>query len=167
MQRALKRLDRIHERLNDAIKPLSDDLFIRQPAENTWSVSQILQHLCLVEQRVTRDLEKAIASPGPPVGRLKKLLPTAIVSSRLVRVKAPKAVNPLESPDKRTAVENYDRARAQLKELCAANGSRLPAATLNHPFLGKIDGVAAISFVGYHEKRHYKQIREVIRKLKQ
>jgi len=28
-----------------------------------------------------------------------------------------------------------------------------------------IDGVATVSFVGYHEQRHYKQIREVLRKL--
>ena len=31
-----------------------------------------------------------------------------------------------------------------------------------HPFLGEIDGVATVSFIGYHELRHYKQIREVL-----
>jgi len=52
--------------------------------------------------------------------------------------------------------------------------SRSPAANewsiaeivvFKHPFLGEIDGTATISFIGYHELRHYKQIREVIKKL--
>ena len=32
--------------------------------------------------------------------------------------------------------------------------------------VGEIDGVATVSFVGYHEHRHFKQIREVLKKIK-
>jgi hypothetical protein len=39
------------------------------------------------------------------------------------------------------------------------------AEIFKHPFFGEIDGTATISFIGYHELRHYKQIREVIKKL--
>ncbi len=42
---------------------------------------------------------------------------------------------------------------------------RLKQVVFKHPFLGEIDGTATISFIGYHELRHYKQIREVIKKL--
>ncbi len=139
---------------------------MRQPADGGWSVPQILQHLRLVEERVTQDLEKAIGAPGPPVGLLKRLLPTSIVASRLIRVKAPKAMNPLETPDKQTAIENLNLARNNLKKLCADHGDSFRRVTFKHPFLGLIDGVATVSFIGYHEQRHYKQIREVLRKFK-
>jgi hypothetical protein len=53
-----------------------------------------------------------------------------------------------------------------LKNLCATQGNdRFRQIIFKHPFLGEIDGVAAVSFIGYHELRHYKQIREVLRKL--
>jgi len=85
---------------------------------------------------------------------------------RLVRVKAPKAMNPLDSPARDQAIENFDRARSNLKALCAAHSEeRFRHLVFTHPFLGEIDGVATVSFVGYHELRHYKQIREVLRKL--
>ena len=68
--------------------------------------------------------------------------------------------------DDALAIENFNRARNSLKELCAAHGQdRFRKLVFKHPFLGDIDGVATISFVGYHEQRHYKQIREVLRKL--
>jgi hypothetical protein len=36
---------------------------------------------------------------------------------------------------------------------------------MQHPFLGKLSGVKAVAFIGYHEQRHRKQIREIIRKV--
>jgi len=166
MIRSLKRLDSIHQKLIDSVLPLEAGLFCQRPSENEWSVAEIVQHLCLVEERVIKDLTRAIASEPQTVGFLKRLIPTSIVSSRLLRVKAPKAVNPIAVLAKDEAIENYNRARSSLKQLCASHGSdRFRKLVFKHPFLGSIDGVATVSFVGYHERRHYKQIREVLKKL--
>ena len=167
MNRALKRLDSVHTKLIGTVSPLEPALFSRRPSEDEWSVAEIVQHLCLVEERVIKDLEREIAKEPRRVGFLKKLVPTSIVSSRLLRVKAPKAVNPVAVLEKDVAIENFNYARNSLKTLCAAHGhDRFRKLVFKHPFLGDIDGVATISFVGYHEQRHYKQIREVLRKLK-
>jgi hypothetical protein len=84
----------------------------------------------------------------------------------MIKVKAPKAMNPLDAPARDRAIENYDRTRASLKALCVAHGTeRFRHLVFKHPFLGEMDGVATVSFLGYHEKRHFKQIREVLRKL--
>src|SRR6185503_18386909 len=109
------------------------------------------------------------------VNFVRRFVPTSIVSYRLVRVKAPQAVNPeakmetnggMAFPGKDEAIANYNRARNDLKKLCETQGNeRFRQIIFKHPFLGEIDGVAAVSFVGYHERRHYKQIREVLRKL--
>jgi DinB family protein len=166
MKRSLKRLDSIHQQLLETVSPLTPEIFSQRPAEGQWSVAEIVHHLCLVEDRVTRDLERAIGREPQRVGFFRRLIPTSIVSVRLIRVKAPKAMNPLDAPAMDVAIENYDRARNSLKALCATHGKdRFRKIVFKHPFLGDIDGVATISFIGYHERRHHKQIREVLRKL--
>ncbi len=75
-------------------------------------------------------------------------------------------MNPMHAPDKGVALANFDRTRDNLKTLCATHGvERFRNLVFKHPLLGEIDGVATVSFVGYHEHRHYKQIREVLKKL--
>lgn len=166
MKKPLKRLDSIHQKLIDTITPLNTNLFTQRPSNNEWSVSEIVQHLYLVEERVLKDLERAFGGPPQRIGFLRRLIPTSIVSIRLIRVKAPKAVKPLDAPAKDVLIENFNRARKDLKTLCSAHGKdRFRSVIFKHPFLGDIDGVATISFVGYHERRHYKQIREVLKKL--
>ena len=166
MKKALQRLDSVHHKLLETVTPLNPTLFSRRPSNDEWSVAEIVHHLCLVEERVIKDLEKAITKPPQRVGFLRRLIPTSIVSSRLIRVKAPKAVKPLDAPAKDIAIENFNRARDALKKLCATHGKdRLRQIVFKHPFLGDIDGVATILFVGYHERRHYKQIREALKKI--
>jgi hypothetical protein len=152
----------------NAIAQVDDSVFARAPSNNEWSAAQIVHHLCLVEHAVTAELKKALAGPPRRLGFLRRLMPTSIVAVRLVRVKAPTAMNPLDSPPKAEVIGNYNVARQKLKELCASHGrNRLKQVVFKHPFLGDIDGLATISFVGYHELRHYKQLREVLRKLNQ
>ena len=75
-------------------------------------------------------------------------------------------MNPIDAPARDIAIENFDRTRTSLKTLCATHGhERFRNLVFKHPFLGEIDGVATVAFIGYHEKRHYKQILEVLRKL--
>ena len=166
MKKALKRLDAVHQKLISSISSLEPNLYSERPAEGEWSVAEIVHHLCLVEDRVTKELEAAIAREPRRVGFLRRLIPTSIVSSRLIRVKAPKAMNPLDAPAQDLAIENFDRTRNSLKTLCASHGEdRFRNLVFKHPFLGEIDGVATVSFIGYHEQRHYKQIREALGKL--
>lgn len=167
MKRVLNRLDSVHQKLLDAVSPLDATLYSERPAEGQWSVAEIMHHLCLIEDRVIYELKGAIARAPQRVGFLRRFMPTSIVAVRAFRVQAPKAMNPLDAPAKEVAIENFDRARESLKTLCATHGeSRFRNLIFKHPFLGDIDGVAAVSFIGYHEKRHYKQIREVLNKLR-
>lgn len=166
MKKALKRLDAGHERLISAVSSLEPNVYSERPAEGEWSVAEIVHHLCLVEDRVTKELEAAIAREPRRVGVFRRLIPTSIVSLRAIRVKAPKAMNPLDAPGRDVAIESFDRIRSSLKTLCATHGEeRFRNLVFKHPFLGEIDGVATVSFVGYHELRHYKQMREVLRKI--
>jgi hypothetical protein len=168
MKKVFKRLDSIHQKLLDVVSPLDPKQYSEQSAEGEWSVAEIVHHVCLVEDRVIKELESAIAREPQRVEFLRRFIPTSIVSVRLIRVKAPKAMNPLNAPAKEVAIANLDRTRQSLKTLCATHGeNRFRNLIFKHPVLGNIDGVAAVSFIGYHELRHYKQIRDVLRKLRQ
>jgi DinB superfamily len=166
LEKIIKRLDSTHQELLAAVTPLDSEHFTQQPAENEWSIAEVVHHLCLVEERVIEDLVKQLAAEPQTVGLLHRLVPTSIVASRRIRVKAPKAVTPSNPPEKSVAIESFNRSREKLKQLCSKYGrDRLRHVVVNHPFLGKIDGTAAVSFVGYHELRHLKQIREILKKI--
>ena len=166
MNRSLKRLDVVHQELMDTIQPLDSKLFMQRPSDNEWSVAEIMQHLYLVEERVIKDLKRAIDAEPGHVSFLKRFLPTSIVSLRVRKFQSPKAVNPVEVPEKEVVVANYNGARQSLKVLCNSQSQeRFKTLVFNHPFLGRIDGKQTVSFVGYHEQRHLKQIREVLNKL--
>jgi hypothetical protein len=76
-------------------------------------------------------------------------------------------MNPVDPPARKDIIENYNATRNKLKELCATHGrQRLKQVIFKHPFLGEIDGSATVSFIGYHEIRHFKQIKEVLKKLR-
>ena len=167
MKRVLTRLDSTHRELLAAVEPLDEAILTRRPAETEWSIAEIIKHLRLVEERVIEELGRALERPPAQLGLLRRLVPTSIVASRLIRVQAPKAVVPVNPPDKITNLAEFNRVREELKQLCQNHGKeRLNQATLKHPFLGPISGVAAVSFVGYHERRHFKQIREVLKKVR-
>ena len=167
MQRILKRLDSTHERLIATVQPLPLELFSQRPSETEWSVSEILQHLRLVEDRVILELEKGLAGAPQQLGLLRRLVPTAIVGSRMIKVKSPRSVAPTAAPEREQSLAEYNETRNQLKLLCATHGqARLKQTVFKHPFLGPLSGVAAVSFLGYHEQRHLKQINEVLRKIR-
>ena len=87
---------------------------------------------------------------------------------RLFRVKAPKAVEPLNSLPKEESLSSYNDVRARLKLFCIEHGRKqLKQTSIRHPFFGDIDGVTAVSMLAFHEQRHYKQIREILKKLRQ
>ena len=167
MNGTLKRLDTVHEKLSVAIRTTDPSLYSKRPGENEWSIAEVVQHLCLVEERVTEALQKSLETGPAKVGFLKKLIPMRLVSLRFMKLKAPKLVTPTN--DSRAMDElltSYDHARGRLKQLCTEYGpERLKAISVKHPFLGDIDGVAAVSMINFHEERHYKQVREILKKL--
>ena len=167
MKSTLKRLDTVHQRLTTALSGVDPELLAKRPAENEWSVAEVVHHLCLVEERVLDDMRENLQQPPAKGGLLKRLLPMRIVSLRLKRVEAPDAVRPPSNPPPiQEVMQNYDRFRANLKQLCVDEGrGRLRQIRFKHPVFGYIDGVAAVSMLGFHEQRHLKQIREILKKV--
>jgi hypothetical protein len=94
MKSTLKRLDTVHQQLTSTIGAVDPALLVKRPAENEWSVAQVVEHLCLVEGAVTKYLKSKLDQPPVKVSWLKKLLPMRIVSLRMKRIQSPMFVVP-------------------------------------------------------------------------
>ena len=167
MKSTLKRLDAVHERLGNTVNAVDPALLSRRPAENEWSVAEVIEHLCLVEGAVMGYLESKLEKPPDKVGFLAKLKPMRIVSLRFKRLQAPERVRPSENlPPMAELLEKYDQLREKTKKICSEAGqARLGQIRFKHPYFGDMDGAAAVSMVAFHEQRHLKQIREILKKL--
>jgi len=167
MKSTLKRLDRVHRQLANTVGAVDAALLAKRPAENEWSVAGVVEHLCLVEGAVMGHLKSKLKQPPVKVSFLKKFLPMRIVSLRVKRLQAPKLVQPSrELPPMDELLKKFDTIRADTKDVCLKQGrERLSGVVLKHPYFGDMDGAAAVSMVAFHEQRHLKQIREILRKV--
>ena len=166
MKSTLRRLDTVHAELKTTVNGVDPALLSKRPAENEWSVAEVIEHLCLVEGAVMKGIKIKLAQPPVKVSFLKKFFPMRIVSLRMKRLQAPKYVQPAnELPPMNELLDKFDALRANTKEICIKEGARLNQVCLKHPYFGDMDGAAAVSMVAFHEQRHLKQIRETLKKL--
>lgn len=167
MKSTLRRLDAVHAELKSTVNGVDPALLAKRPGENEWSIAEVVDHLCLVEGAVMKGIKAKLAQPPVKVGFLRKFFPMRIVSLRMKRLQAPKYVQPASDlPPMDELLRKYDAQRATTKEICITEGpERLSQVCLKHPYFGDMDGAAAVSMVAFHEQRHLKQIRDIIKKL--
>jgi uncharacterized damage-inducible protein DinB len=166
MKSTLKRLDTIHRKLASTIGSADPALLYKRPAENEWSVAQVVDHLCLVEEAIINYLKSRLDKPPVKVSLIRKLLPMRIVSLRFKRLQAPEVVRPESNqPPMDALLQRYDNLRGQLTQMCIDDGERLRNVCFKHPYFGDMDGAKTVSMIAFHEQRHYKQIRETLKKL--
>jgi len=168
MKSTLKRFDAVHQQLTDEVTAVEPALISQRPAEDEWSVAEVVEHLCLVEGAVMGYVKAKLNEPPVKVSFLKKLLPMRIVSLRVRRLQAPKIVEPSRDlPPMDELLKKFDTLRADTKEVCVNEGrQRLSGVCFKHPYFGDMDGAATVSMLAFHEQRHLKQIREILKKLR-
>jgi uncharacterized damage-inducible protein DinB len=139
----------------------------------SWSVSEVLEHLYRVERGAAAVLAKRIAkaqAEGHPdetetssvLGTLEQFR----VSELDRRLVAPELVRPTENPDRTTVERMLAESRAAL-DAAIASGDGLALGSIRHTHLrfGELDLYQWLLFVAEHEKRHIAQLREIARLL--
>ncbi|WP_174732601.1 DinB family protein [Mesobacillus harenae] len=153
----INRLQATREDLYSSIDGLSNEQLNRKPAEDRWSISQVLYHLAQTERFFVSLLEKEGSSDEGPVKErnLEKY------TDRSVKVKAP--IEP--KSDYFTFEElaaRLDRARDNTAAfLSKSDDQTLASKSLQHPVLGPLSLKQTAEFIGIHEKRHIAQIEEI------
>jgi hypothetical protein len=159
-------LDEQRSVLKAAFESVPPEIRDRPPAPERWSPANVVEHLAIVETRISKLLSERIeeARAGlPPETRVDPILPTIDYQrmyDRSTRVKAPEPVIPtgLNAAAAWNALED---ASSKMRALLVANdGLALSSVTHPHPRFGLLSVYQWVAFLGAHEVRHAEQIRE-------
>jgi hypothetical protein len=141
----------------------------RRPGPDRWSVTEILEHLALVDQAFEVTVGEAIATAraagldqerearAPLAEALR-----AIVRDRTDRRNAPGTVIPTGTMDEAAAWAALDDARQRFRNtVSSADGLALGTVTAAHRRWGPLTIYQWVEVLATHEARHAEQIAEV------
>lgn len=160
-------LDHHRANLRIAVAEVPPELRDQPPAPDRWSVIELLEHLVLVERRLTYLFSQWLAEAReqglPPEDETEFDLTETleVVLNRGYQVTASEAVRPQGKLDETAAWAALEEARRDLKAT-VLSGEGLPMSRFSrpHPALGPLNFYQWVEFVGWHEARHTAQIRE-------
>ena len=159
-------LDAQRSVLKSAFESVPPGMRDRLPAPERWSAANIVEHLAIVEARISRLLSDRIEETRPELSAAtsnEAILPRIDYKrmyDRSTRVKAPETAIPtgLDAASAWTALES---AGSMMRAMLIANdGLALSPVTHPHPRFGLLSVYEWIAFLGAHEVRHAEQIRE-------
>lgn len=166
--------ERIREKLKETLGRLTDVQVSSLPEGEKWTVAQIVEHLASVEDGMTRICSKLLANAK---AEGKKADGTVTVSNNFkekgaevtrIKMEAPERVHPSEGKTVAESLAKMDETRAKLNDLRPlfetydANTYKFP-----HPFFGDISAGEWLILLGGHERRHLKQIRNLVDRIGQ
>ena len=156
-------LDLHRASVRDAIDSVPVEWRERRPAEGRWSVAEVLEHLAIIEGRVTKMLAMA-AETAALAGAKQRDKPSIDMDRLLDRsrpVMGPEVVQPREGLDSAAAWQRLQETRAGLRHVIETTAEHDLSGTIRtHPVLGDMHMYQWIAVIGGHEARHALQIRE-------
>ena len=159
-------LEQSYTDLEDSVRGLDDNLCSAKPGGQGWSIVEVIEHLGLLEKRITPMLAKlsssAPSSLSPDDQGKEDAALVAKVISRGSKLAAPESVCPngrFESY--RKALEDFKDARQRTLAYVKGTGQDLTAGSMPHIYLGPLSGHQWIQVIAAHTQRHAQQIVEV------
>ncbi|MGP4106503.1 DinB family protein [Virgibacillus sp. L01] len=148
------------EELLTEVNGISDENLNRKPSANSWSIKQILEHLYLMEGAITKKIRSQLAH-GEVVNAADKPIKLSVDRNR--KVDAPEFAQPSESfASLEELKQKLETTHSELSELAGTSDEKFLAEKgFEHPVFGQMSLKQWIPFVGYHEKRHTEQVKEV------
>ena len=159
-------LEDSHADLQRALTGVEDEFCSRKPAAGGWSITEIIEHLIIVEKRVPRLLQAKLPeqelAPDTLNVQEKDAELVEWVSSYTFKVNAPELVKPTgRYKSCRQALEDFVAARQRTLTYVRSAPPYLRGRLLPHPLLGLIDGYQWLLALAAHTQRHVKQIDEI------
>lgn len=150
-----------------AVEGLTDEQWAFKPAPDKWSVGEVVEHLYLVENRLSGARETLLAGPANPEWRAKTQGKTELLERLLLnregKVKAPEALSPSGKVPRADVMRGFREARAKTIEFAEKTDRALKEHTLDHPVpvFGTLNGYQWLILVPLHNGRHNLQIAEI------
>lgn len=164
-------IDKTRSDLKRKVAVLADEQkTARSSEEKSWSVTEILEHLSMVEQGVVRLAAKLLSdaeASGAPVFDGTFAEPVSFAtradSIRDKKLSAPERVHPRGMHTIEETLAKMDENRRTLNELRPRIESiDASAPTFPHPFFGDLNLYEWLAMVAMHEARHLRQIENLL-----
>ena len=156
----MEKLHKVREEILESVSNLTDKQLNVVVKEGTWNIAQVLEHLYLMEENVTRLISHALQldefeAPGT--------FPLQVIADRTKKISAPEFLIP--SNDYQTLDDLKQKlaaSRASLEKIAQeTSDDDLNQKTFAHRRFGILTLNQWITLVGYHEQRHIGQIEEI------
>lgn len=153
----------------DLIKNRNNADLNQRPAEDKWSVLQIIDHLRQAEGMALQYMQKKRQTPDEltdigSMGWLRVRTINAALKMPKLTFKAPSIFEESnETLDKDELFNEWMTIRQGLSEIINSISSEEAQKDLfKHPAVGKLNLEQALSFMDVHQKRHKKQIEQLL-----
>ncbi|MEC1346617.1 DinB family protein [Bacillus haynesii] len=144
------------------IQGLSDETLNKRPAEDEWSIQEVIDHLKKIDLMALQILKEQIKHA--PVKTIEDK-PVHQLEDRSSKRKAPPYAEPeRKTADALTLKAELDNVRTQLTSVIAAFHDEDFKRVLPHPVFEELTVRQWLDFIGHHERRHIKQIKEIKQK---
>jgi len=158
-----EKLNRAQSQLLAAADAVPVDQWKTRPAADRWSAGELIAHLSAIERAILGRADRLLQKPPKSVPFYKRFhVPMAIVESRVIRRRAPEALEPQNVCEKEEMLAELRGVRERtLAFIEETRGRDLSKYNMSHPFLGNLNAYDWFQFIASHEIRHTKQMREI------
>ena len=162
----LDQLDASHQRLLGLVEGLTAEQWAFRPGEGRWSIGECLEHVVLVESRLTGRIEKKLEEAPEPEKKEsvagKDEIVARLVPDRSNRFQAPEPARPTAQwPDPDELVAQFIATRARTRRFVADTQEDLRSYFMPHPVMGDLDCYQWLLAASLHGERHARQIDEI------
>jgi quercetin dioxygenase-like cupin family protein len=145
------------------------DLWAKKPGEGRWSVSEIVEHLGLVESLLFGVANGALAQPEDPNWRwMAASMSVGSLANRVLdrsrKAQAPEPAQPKGGLSRAEAMSRYGAARAVTIDFVSTTDAPLKAHTATAP-PGTLSVHQYLALIALHNMRHNEQIAEALAQL--
>jgi|YNPMSStandDraft_2_1061718.scaffolds.fasta_scaffold02651_4 hypothetical protein len=165
-------LESLRQNIHKLADNLDHEILKKKPSENEWSILEICNHLMVIEQLSIGYIRHKIenvdkAKPAPFKHRLFTLI-LKIALKLPLKFKAPKNVSQIPVPKSFTDLMMiWDMTRKELwKVIEKIPDGAYHKAFFKHPLAGYMTISDMLDFFILHQKRHMKQIKRTLNKVK-
>jgi quercetin dioxygenase-like cupin family protein/uncharacterized damage-inducible protein DinB len=162
--------DRSGGELQALVARTPDELWAKKPAPDRWSVSEVVEHLALVEKGLNGFILQTLAAPADPnwaVTETSRSIDAILRggTDRTRKFQAPEFAMPKGGMSRADLLASWGGARAQNAELVRRTTSEVKKHTADVPNGGKMTMHQLMAYVAIHNLRHNAQIAEALAQL--
>jgi uncharacterized damage-inducible protein DinB len=153
-------LEKTRDGVADAVNGLSNAQLKFKPAPDRWSISEVLEHIALVEDGIFQNVsEKIMNAPAGAADKADALVPAAL-PDRSHKAKAPPEFVPTGRWTGAEALDHFQKSREKTISFLQSTPD-LRQHVVDSPLGQPLDAYEWLLFMGGHSERHTKQILEV------